>query len=92
MVGAGVLGLPYTFVYLGWTGGMLVMLLSLLISWYTFAGGYAAKEVSMQLDVVDSTYSRLLSQQHDLKQHSRLSVTARSMSRCFKHQHSKAWW
>jgi amino acid permease len=38
MVGAGVLGLPYTFVYLGWAGGMLVMLLSLLISWYTFYG------------------------------------------------------
>ncbi|KAF6255805.1 amino acid transmembrane transporter [Scenedesmus sp. NREL 46B-D3] len=36
MVGAGVLGLPYTFVYLGWGGGMLVMLLSLVISWYTF--------------------------------------------------------
>lgn len=36
MVGAGVLGLPYSFVYLGWAGGMCVMLLSLLISWYTF--------------------------------------------------------
>jgi amino acid permease len=38
MVGAGVLGLPYTFVYLGWACGMAVMLLSLIISWYTFYG------------------------------------------------------
>lgn len=36
MVGAGVLGLPNTFVYLGWWGGNVVLIAALLISWYTF--------------------------------------------------------
>ena len=36
MVGAGVLGLPAAFVFLGWAGGTILMLLSLLVSWYSF--------------------------------------------------------
>ena len=36
MVGAGVLGLPSTFATLGWAGGLIVLVGSLGISWYTF--------------------------------------------------------
>jgi amino acid permease len=36
MVGAGVLGLPHAFASLGWGGGIAVLLVSLVISWYTF--------------------------------------------------------
>ena len=36
MVGAGVLGLPATFAVLGWAGGLIVLIVSLGISWSTF--------------------------------------------------------
>ena len=36
MVGAGVLGLPATFATLGWAGGLIVLVASLGISWFTF--------------------------------------------------------
>ncbi|GBF95714.1 lysine histidine transporter 1-like [Raphidocelis subcapitata] len=36
MVGAGVLGLPSTFVPLGWAGGLVVLLFSFWVSWYTY--------------------------------------------------------
>ena len=36
MVGAGVLGLPATFAILGWAGGLIVLIVSLGISWFTF--------------------------------------------------------
>ncbi len=37
MLGAGVLGLPYTFAALGWVGGLTVLLGLLAFSWITFA-------------------------------------------------------
>eukprot|EP00879_Flechtneria_rotunda_P017139 GHRR01017950.1.p1 GENE.GHRR01017950.1~~GHRR01017950.1.p1 ORF type:complete len:148 (-),score=8.66 GHRR01017950.1:304-747(-) len=36
MVGAGVLGLPATFAHLGWAGGVIFLLASFWISWYTY--------------------------------------------------------
>ncbi len=36
MIGAGVLGLPNTFVYLGWWAGMVTMFLAFFASWYSF--------------------------------------------------------
>ena len=36
MVGAGVLNLPATFAVLGWAGGMIALIASLGISWFTF--------------------------------------------------------
>jgi amino acid permease len=33
MVGAGVLGLPSTFVSLGWAGGIITLLISFWVSW-----------------------------------------------------------
>jgi len=36
MVGAGVLGLPSTLTYMGWAPGVLAVVISLVISWYTF--------------------------------------------------------
>jgi hypothetical protein len=36
MVGAGVLGLPSTFVPLGWIGGIAMLVFSLGVSWYTY--------------------------------------------------------
>ncbi|KAI8470815.1 MAG: amino acid transmembrane transporter [Monoraphidium minutum] len=36
MVGAGVLGLPSTFVSLGWAGGIIALVTSFWVSWYTY--------------------------------------------------------
>eukprot|EP00199_Chlamydomonas_sp_CCMP681_P000481 CAMPEP_0119104486 /NCGR_PEP_ID=MMETSP1180-20130426/2674_1 /TAXON_ID=3052 ORGANISM="Chlamydomonas cf sp, Strain CCMP681" /NCGR_SAMPLE_ID=MMETSP1180 /ASSEMBLY_ACC=CAM_ASM_000741 /LENGTH=490 /DNA_ID=CAMNT_0007089259 /DNA_START=49 /DNA_END=1521 /DNA_ORIENTATION=- len=36
MVGAGILGLPSTMGYLGWAPGVIILILSLIVSWYTF--------------------------------------------------------
>lgn len=36
MVGAGVLGLPSTFISLGWAGGVITLLISFWVSWYTY--------------------------------------------------------
>lgn len=36
MVGAGILGLPSTFIFLGWGGGAVCLVMFLFISWYTF--------------------------------------------------------
>ncbi|KAF8065609.1 LHT2 [Scenedesmus sp. PABB004] len=36
MIGAGVLSLPAVFSHLGWTGGIIVLLFSFWVSWYTY--------------------------------------------------------
>ncbi|KAI8470818.1 MAG: transmembrane amino acid transporter protein-domain-containing protein [Monoraphidium minutum] len=36
MVGAGVLGLPSTFISLGWAGGIIAIIISFWIAWYTY--------------------------------------------------------
>ncbi|KAF8060318.1 LHT2 [Scenedesmus sp. PABB004] len=36
MVGAGVLGLPAVFSHLGWAGGVIMLLFSFWVSWYTY--------------------------------------------------------
>ena len=49
MVGAGVLGLPATFAILGWYGGLIVLIASLGISWFTFGLLVHLHEVRHQL-------------------------------------------
>jgi amino acid permease len=36
MIGAGVLGLPYAFSYLGWIGGIIFLVFSFWVSWHTY--------------------------------------------------------
>jgi hypothetical protein len=36
MVGAGVLGLPAALAQLGWAGGIIVLLFTFWVSWYTY--------------------------------------------------------
>jgi amino acid permease len=37
MIGAGVLGLPAAMAPLGWVGGLIVLVATFWISWYTYA-------------------------------------------------------